>query len=158
MSKFIPSKLLKFSFIFLLAFTAIINAQYQRANYKILGVSVVGNKTADPATIIANSGLRIGDEIEIPGDQTNNAIKRLWALGIFDSNIEIQIEKKIDNGVYLLIKVDEYPRIEKYVLEGNDKLDEEDLDKEISFVTGQTIKQQDVYKTKSKIKKLYEKE
>ena len=56
--------------------------------YKILGISVEGNKSADVNTIIASSGLKVGDEIKIPGDQTLNAIKQLYVLDIF-SDIEI---------------------------------------------------------------------
>lgn len=153
-----PSRWLKYSFTLLLLFSAVSFSQFQRANYKILGIAVEGNKTADPSTIIANSGLKVGDEIEIPGDQTNNAIKRLWALGIFSPNIEIIIERKIENGVYLLIKLEEYPRIEKCVFEGYDELDEEDLENETGFVTGQTLKDPEIYRVKSKIKALYDEE
>jgi len=130
----------------------------QKENYKILGISVEGNKTADANTIIANSGLKVGDEIEIPGDQTLTAIKRLWKLGLFTSDLEIVIDKKINNGVFLIIKVDEYPRIEKYVFEGNDYLDDDDLDKAVFFVTGQILKPQNIYSTKRKIQELYDEE
>ena len=58
-------------------------AQFNRANYNILGISVEGNNTADANTIIANSGLREGKEIEIPGDATNNAIKQIMGIGYF---------------------------------------------------------------------------
>ncbi len=151
------SVLRKFSILFF--FIASISfAQVQQQNYKILGISVEGNKTADASTIIANSGLKVGDELQIPSDQTLNAIKRLWALGIFRPNIQIDIEKKVDNGVFLLIKLEEYPRIEKYILEGNDELDEEELSKEIIFSTGQILKTQDIYRVKSKMIKLYEEE
>ncbi len=130
----------------------------QKAHYKILGIAVEGNKTADPATIIANSGLKVGDEIEIPGDATVTAVKRLWSLGIFDADINIEIERKVNNGVFLLIKLNEYPRIEKFVLRGLDELDEEDIDKEVSFTTGQILKPQSIYKSKREIFKLYEEE
>jgi outer membrane protein insertion porin family len=70
------SRKLKFSILFLLIISATTFAQFQRANYKILGISVEGNKSADPQTIIANSGLRVGGELEIPGDQTVDAINR----------------------------------------------------------------------------------
>ncbi len=63
--------------------TVSIAAQQTQKSYKILGISVEGNKSADAATIIANSGLRVGNEIQIPGDQTLNAIRQLWALNIF---------------------------------------------------------------------------
>jgi len=133
-------------------------SQLQKKNYKILGITVEGNTTADATTIIANSGLKVGDEIEIPGDQTLNAIRRLWKLGLFTSDIQIEIEKKVGDGVFLVIKVNEYPRIEKYIFKGNDELDDEDLDKVVTFVSGQILKPQSIYKTVRDMKKLYDEE
>ncbi|MCB0731867.1 MAG: outer membrane protein assembly factor BamA, partial [Ignavibacteriae bacterium] len=121
----------------------------------MLGINVEGNKTADANTIISVSGLKEGKEIEIPGDATNNAIKQLWALGIFD-DVQILIDKKVDNGVFLLIKVKELSRVEETIFRGNDELDEDDLEKEITFVGGQTLKPQEISKSISKIKALYE--
>jgi outer membrane protein insertion porin family len=152
------NKWFKLSILILLSLSGISSGQLQKKNYQVLGISVEGNKTADAQTIIANSGLKVGDEIEIPGDQTLNAIKRLWSLGIFKPNIEIVIEKKIENGVFLLIKLDEYPRIEKCVLEGNDEIDEDDINKKITFSTGQILSPQEIYRTKTKIKELYDEE
>ena len=65
-----------------------ITAQESQKSYKILGISVEGNKSADAATIVANSGLKVGNEIQIPGDQTLNAIRQLWSLNIF-SDVQI---------------------------------------------------------------------
>jgi len=67
-------------FIFLLGcgFLHAQNQQQQPKIYKVLGISVEGNQSADANTIIANSGLKVGDEIQVPGDQTMNAIKQLW--------------------------------------------------------------------------------
>ena len=72
-----PRSWLKFSLIVILFSSFVVYPQTQKVSYKILGISVTGNKTADAQTIIANTGLKVGDEIDIPGDQTNNAIKRL---------------------------------------------------------------------------------
>ncbi len=96
--------MLKYFTIILLLSTTTLFSQFSRANYNILGISVEGNITADATTIIANSGLREGKEIEIPGDATNNAIKQLWKLGIFE-DVKIIIDKKVSDGVFLLIKV-----------------------------------------------------
>src|SRR5512142_1465027 len=76
---------------------------------KILGISIEGNTLADPAAVIANSGLKVGDEITIPGDQVTQAVRKLWALNIF-SDIQINIDRKIGNGVYLVYLVKELPR------------------------------------------------
>lgn len=156
MLKHTPSKQQILSLIILLIISLVqVNAQAQKVNYKILGISIIGNKSADASTIIANTGLKIGDEISIPGDQTNNAIKRLWNLGIFQ-DVEIIIEKKIDDGIFLQIKVQEYPRLEKFVLNGNDELSEDDINKKITIVRGQTLKPQEIVRLTNKIKSLYE--
>jgi len=147
-----------FSFLLIIFSSSAIFSQVGRVSYKILGITVQGNTTADPATVIANSGLKIGDEIEIPGDQTLNAIKRLWKLGLFTSDVKIEIEKVISNGAFIVIKVNEFPRIEKFVFNGNDELDDEDLEKAVTFVSGQILKPQSIYKTIREIKTLYEAE
>ncbi len=143
--------------IFLTQFVASINinSQSSRKNYKILGVNVEGNKSADARTIVANSGLKVGDEIQIPGDQTLNAIKRLWALNIF-SDVQIIIEKEISGGVFLLIKVDEYPRVEKVIVNGNDEISTSDIEAKVNLRTGQILKPQEVQKLIGNILKLYE--
>jgi outer membrane protein insertion porin family len=152
-----PKKLFRKSyliFIFLLG-CGILQAQnVQPKVYKVLGISVEGNKSAEASTIIANSGLKVGDEIQVPGDQTMNAIKQLWALNIF-SNIDIEIEKQLDNGVFLLIKVTEYPRFEKLVIEGNDELDADDIEKASNFVRGQILKDQEITNFEQRVLKLY---
>ncbi|MEW6701851.1 MAG: POTRA domain-containing protein, partial [Bacteroidota bacterium] len=154
MLKHTPKKWLKLSIIFLLIALTEVYPQLQKVNYRILGISVVGNKSADAATIIANTGLKTGDEISIPGDQTNNAIKRLWNLGIFQ-DVQIIIEKKVDNGVFLQIIIQEYPRLEKIVLRGNDALSEDNINKKINIVRGQTLKPQELTRIINKINALY---
>ncbi|MDI6765922.1 MAG: outer membrane protein assembly factor BamA [Bacteroidota bacterium] len=128
--------------------------------FRILGVSVEGNNPttgAESGAIITNSGLKIGDEITIPGDEIRQAIQKLWALRLF-SDIQIVIENKIDNGVYLLIKVKEYPRLDKIEITGNDEVSEDDIKKKITRTEGQILTPDDIYSTIKKIKQLYEEE
>ena len=157
---FIPSqvRLSKYFLIVLvlLLSTSAILAQ-QRTNYKILGLAVEGNKSSDANTIIVSTGLKVGDEIQVPGDKTINAIKNLWALNIF-SDVQIVIDKQLSDGVFLLIKVQEYSRVEKVVLEGNDEVDTDDIEKKITFLRGSILKPQEVAKLIQKINGLYEEE
>ena len=125
--------------------------------YKILGISVEGNSLADPAAIIANSGLRIGDEIVFPGDQVSQAIRKLWSLKIFE-DIRVGIDRKMGKGVYLVIAVKELPRYEKTVIEGRDEISEDDINKQVRFVRGQVFPPQEAIRIQKEIKKLYEKE
>lgn len=157
MLKITPNKQYSFFLTIIFLISISLFAQAQKESYKILGISVVGNKSADATTVIANTGLRINDELVIPSDQLNNAIKRLWNLGIFE-DVQILIDKKIDTGVFLLIKVAEYPRLEKFVFEGYDELSEDKLNKLVTIVRGQTLKPQEISRIITKIKKAYEEE
>ncbi len=123
--------------------------------YKILGISVEGNTLADPAAIIANSGLKAGDELIVPGDQTAQAVRKLWALKLFE-DVQLTIDRKVGDGVYLLIRVKEYPRYERTVTVGNDEISTDDIMKKIPFVRGQVVAPADLSKIRREITKLYE--
>jgi outer membrane protein insertion porin family len=117
--------------------------QPKSETYKILGISVEGQRSGEPAAIIANTGLKVGDEITIPGEQTKQAIQRLYNLRLFD-DVQIFIENRVQDGVFLLIKVKENPRLERIKVSGNDELDEDDILKKINLVKGQIITSQDL--------------
>lgn len=152
--KFITDRLhIKFLFLLLFFFIEQIFAQ-NIPSYKILGISVEGNSSAEPSVIIASSGLKVNDEIQIPSDATINAIKRILALNIF-SDVQLIKERQVGNGIFLLIKVQEYPRLADFVLVGNDEISEKDLKKEISLVKGQILKPQDISKIKRNLLRLY---
>lgn len=118
-------------------------AQQKSEVYKILGIAVDGLTGADPASIIANTGLKTGDEIAIPGDQTRGAILRLYQLRLFD-DVQFLIANRTQEGIYLLIKVKENPRLEDIVIVGNDQLSEDDIRAKINMVKGQVVTKQDL--------------
>ncbi len=128
--------------------------------YTILGISVEGNHPqsgTESGAIISNSGLKIGSSISIPGDDVRQAIQKLWALRIF-SDVQILIENKVQDGVYLLIKVKEYPRLEKVEINGIDDVSEDDIKKKITLINGQIVTPDDINKIIMNIKVLYEEE
>src|SRR5262245_27349731 len=98
--------------------------------YKILGISVEGAAFADPGAIIANSGLKVGDEISVPGEHLGDAIRKLWSLAIF-SDVQIGIDRVVEDGVFLLIRVTELPRFDRVDITGNDEIDIEDIEKKV---------------------------
>jgi outer membrane protein insertion porin family len=147
-----------FKLILLLTLIFSVSLTYSQVkSYKVLGISVEGNKSTDANTIIASSGIKTGDEIQIPGDKTLNAIRNLWSLNIF-SDVQIFLDKEVGDGAFFIIKVDEYPRIERTVIEGNDEISTSDIEKQISFMRGTILKPQEVNNLKLKILKLYEDE
>ncbi len=122
---------------------------------KILGISVEGNKLTDANAIIRYSGLKVDGQFTPGGDEMRQAIKQLWSLGIF-SDIKILIDNQIADGVYLLIRVQEYPRLSDIVLKGNDELSDKDIKEQINLVKGQIVNRQDLSTMVYNIKKKYE--
>jgi outer membrane protein insertion porin family len=122
-----------------------------------LGISVEGQTSAEPRAIIANTGLKVGDEINVPGEETRTAINRLYQLRLF-SDVQILIENRIQNGVYLLIRVQENPRLNNIIITGNDELSEDDITKKINLTKGQLITTQDLSAIKRTLKAEYDKE
>jgi len=126
--------------------------------YRILGISVEGNILADATAIIANSGLRVGDEIVHPtGDKVAGALRKLWSLKIFE-DVQVIVDRKVGDGVYLLIKVKELPRFERVEIEGNDEIDDDDIQKMINLVRGQVFPPRDIKRLEREILKKYEEE
>ncbi|HHM23683.1 MAG TPA: outer membrane protein assembly factor BamA, partial [Bacteroidetes bacterium] len=128
-------------------------AQAQRKTVKILGVRVEGNQTTDAEVIKMTAGLRVGREIT--GDQIQNAIKQLWNLGIF-SDIQLYVERETPEGVFLLLKLKEYPRLDTYTFRGNKKIKRKDLDEKLELYPGQVVSPAQIFKSKKAILKLYE--
>jgi len=125
--------------------------------YKILGISVEGNALADAGAVIANSGLKLGDEITVPGDQVSQAIRKLWSLRIFE-DVQIGIDRKVGQGAYLIITLREFPRYERTEITGNDELSQDDIQKKVNLVRGQVFPLQDVARIRKELLKEYAKE
>lgn len=120
---------------------------------KIAAISVEGNKTADANFIKLNAGLSEGQEIT--GEDIQKAMKQLWSLDLF-SDIQVLLDKEVGNSVYLILKVEEYPRLSRIELEGNKKIKKKNLEKELDFYKGQRLSPQSIRKAETKIKKMYE--
>ncbi len=119
--------------ICLLLTTALLAQQQQ---IRILGVSVEGNETTDANVIRLSSGLTAGTEIT--GEGIQDAIRQLWRMDLF-SDIQVIVDRELAEGVYLTVKVEEYPRLEKIELEGNKKLKKDDIEEILNLYTGQVI-------------------
>ncbi len=132
-------------------------AQQQPEVFKILGISVEGQTSAEPRALIANTGLKVGDEISVPGEETRTAINRLHQLRLF-SDIQILIENRVQDGVYLMIRVAENPRLDQIVISGNDELSEDDIIKKINLTRGQLVTSQELTSIKRILKYEYDQE
>ncbi|MDR0744361.1 MAG: outer membrane protein assembly factor BamA [Holosporales bacterium] len=88
-------------------------------------IQFIGCQRVEPETIESYLPIQVGDEYS--QDAVNEALKSLNATGFFEEvNIEI-------NGSILVVKVKEYPIIDKMSFEGNSKLPDKDLNNAINL-------------------------
>ncbi len=100
-------------------------------DYEIGGITVEGNRNTDGNAIIALSGLRTGKKIKIPGADIPKALKSLWKLKLF-TDVQIYIERKLGDILFLTITVKELPTLSRYSYEGTKKSYHDDLNEEIN--------------------------
>ncbi|KAA3613913.1 MAG: outer membrane protein assembly factor BamA [Calditrichaeota bacterium] len=143
------SKIIFILFLFLLP-ALVFSQGGQKA--EVLSFVIEGNKTTDEGLIKFTAGFSEGSKIG--GDDIQNAIRQLWDLGMF-SDIQFYIDKEIGNGLYLRLKIQEFPHLEKVQLQGNKKIKSKDLKKKIDFYPGQMLGPAKINQMRRKILDLY---
>lgn len=102
--------------------------------YEIVDISVTGLITARENYLISSSGLSVGNEVSIPGEDIANAIKQIFRTGLF-SDVEINHER-VSGGVSLEIIVQEQPRLQRFEIEGVKRSHRRDLRDELNLLSG----------------------
>ena len=98
-----------------------------RKTYEIADIAVEGADSYEDFVLIGFSGLAVGDKIEVPGDQITKAIKRFWKQGLF-SNVKIKASKIEGNKIWLVIELEQRPRVSEIRYEGMKKSEREDVE------------------------------
>ncbi|MDE5812511.1 MAG: outer membrane protein assembly factor BamA, partial [Muribaculaceae bacterium] len=124
--------------------------------YEIAGIKVTGAPNYDDMLIIGYSGLRIGDRIEVPGNDVTSAIKRLMRQGLF-SQAQIKVEKIHDRKIWLEIALRTLPRISAVNYYGMKKSEREDIEKALQLMKGNVITRNIVNRANDIVKQYYEK-
>ena len=130
-------------FCFVTTFSYSQNNQYVEYSlpkkYEIGGITISGTKYLNTNTILSISGLKIGDTINVPGAKISNAINNLWNQKLF-SDINISVEKKIDNLIFLNINLSENKRLSKFNFVGKiKKSDVTNLKEELKLMRGKVL-------------------
>lgn len=138
-----------FSGIYAMADTTVANDTIYNPNvifsgmpgkYEIAGIKVSGVKNYEDYIIIGYSGLTIGQEVEIPGDDLTNAAKRFWRQGLF-SKVQIKVEKTVGNKAWLEIVLRQQPRVSSINYVGMKKGEREDIEQRLNLVKGSQFTQ-----------------
>lgn len=104
--------------------------------YIIEEIRVEGARYLDSRILITLSGLAVGDAIKVPGEEIPKAIKTLWKQRLF-TNVSIEAEKIEGNKIFLVLHVEERPRISRYSLKGIKNSETEEIRKKLDLRAGQ---------------------
>jgi outer membrane protein insertion porin family len=129
--------------------TFILFAQSQKL--VVLGVDVEGNRRLTQEDIMRNA--RLYEGMTIKGDEIQKSIKRLWKINRF-GDIQIFVTEETEDGVYLMIKVSEYPTLDTYTFSGNKK-SKRTLDEEIELTTGQVLTDKSLFDAMLSLRQFY---
>ncbi len=106
--------------------------------YKIAGINITGVKFLDPNALIGISGLRVGQMVDIPGEEITAAAKKLWSQGLF-SDVRILYDKIEGDNVWLTIYLQERPRLSSINFIGIKNSESEDLLEKINIPVGSQV-------------------
>ncbi len=106
--------------------------------YEIADIEVRGVQFLDNNALISLSGLRVGDKINVPGDEITTAIKKLWNQGII-GNVSIYASKVEGDKIWLVIELSERPRLTKYIIEGVNKTKKGEIEDKIGLIRGKVL-------------------
>lgn len=143
------------SAILLIGFSSTNLLAQQPQQFRINSIRIEGKTSADTSLILLNSGLIVGSYVT--GDNIQRAIRNLWQLNIF-SNIQVLAEKESGGNIDLIIRVEDYPRLKGWIVNGNDKLKKKDIDKELGFYRGMVFSPFSAYKARRALIKKYKDE
>ena len=103
--------------------------------YEIAGITVEGTNYVDKTVLSMLSGLRVGDEITIPGDDIAMAIRKIWDQGMFE-DVQVNATNIVGDKIFLQIVVQERARVSKFSLNGIKKSEADDIRNKINLSRG----------------------
>lgn len=122
--------------------------------YTIAGIKVEGAQNLNKGVLISLSKLEVGSEIQIPGDKITDAVRRLWEQDMF-SDVQILTEKIEGDKIYLIIKLQEQPRLSELIFTGTRKTEEDDLREKLPLSRGSQVTENTLIHSKNIIKDYY---
>ena len=121
----------------------------------IAGLAVSGVEGYEDYVLTGISGLTVGEEIEVPGAQITEAVKRYWRHGLF-SKVAITADSLIGDKIYLHIHLAVRPRVSTINYIGLKKSEREDMEQKLGLRKGNQITPNMIDRAKILAKKYFD--
>ncbi|MBR5084544.1 MAG: outer membrane protein assembly factor BamA [Prevotella sp.] len=99
------------------------------------GITVSEISGYEDFVLIGVSGLTVGQEISLPGNEVTEAVKRYWRHGLF-SKVAISADSIVGDKVYLYIDLDVRPRVSTINYIGLKKSERDDMEAKLGIIKG----------------------
>ena len=125
--------------------------------YTINSITVTGEQGFNEKTVIAFTGLKIGDRIYIPGEKLSAVTKKLWEQNLF-SDIAFYVTNLDGDKVDLELYIVELPKLNEVTIEGLRKGKVKEIIKDNELTKGTKITKNLITTTKNYIVNKYKEE
>ena len=122
---------------------------------EIGGIAVEGVEGYEDYVLTGLSGLSVGQQVEVPGSQITEAVKRYWRNGLF-SKVSITADSIVGNKIYLCIHLGLRPRISAINYHGIKKAEREDMEAKLGMVKGMSLTRNIIDRAKILAKKYFD--
>ena len=119
------------------------------------GINVSGVEGYEDYVLIGISGLSVGEQVEVPGDDITNAVKRYWKHGLF-SKVAVAADSIVGDKLYLHIYLSVRPRISNINYIGLKKSEREDMEQKLGMVKGTQLTPNMIDRAKILAKKYFD--
>ncbi|MBG8553276.1 outer membrane protein assembly factor BamA [Hymenobacter guriensis] len=123
-------------------------------HYQVGGITFTGTRYLDPNTLIGITGLKVGDPINIPGEELGKAIRRLWDQGIV-GDVNVSIDRTEGSRIFLTFDVKERPRLSNFIFTGIGKTQSDDLKNKIKLIRGKVVTDALLSNTREQVRKFF---
>lgn len=125
--------------------------------YTINSITVTGEQNFNEQTVIAFTGLKIGDQLYVPGEKLSDVTKKLWEQNLF-SDIAFYVTNIDGDLIDLELYIVELPKMNEITIEGIRKGKKKDIIKDNGLKAGVKITKNLLTTTKNYITNKYRKE
>ncbi|PRX57788.1 BamA/OMP85 family outer membrane protein [Flagellimonas meridianipacifica] len=125
--------------------------------YILGGLSVTGLQSYNEQTVKTYTGLRVGQQITVPGDEISAVIKKLWSLELF-SDVSMYYTRIEGDKIFLELNILERPTLSKVTIYGVKKRKVDDIINDTDLKKGKKITESLIANTKNYLQNKYKKQ
>lgn len=99
------------------------------------GIAITGAEGYEDYMLTGISGIEVGQQISIPGDEITTAVKNYWKYSLF-SEVRIAVDSIVDDKAYLNIHLKMRPRVSQINYIGLKKSERHDMEAKLGLLKG----------------------